>query len=158
LKIKLNPAREEAMKFNPGRPSSAMVVALLALFFAVGGNVVAYGLGRNSVHSRDIAPGAVRANDLGKFQLRTSSVLDLDKTAGDGIFAAAGGRAKCKPGEQLITGGSREQHGGETVIPHIQLMEEGPVPVERAWAVKWSSDLGGAASEDFVVYALCLVR
>jgi len=146
------------MKIKLGRPSLAMVVALLALFFAVGGNVVAFGLGRNSVHSRDIAPGAVRANDLGKFQLRTSGVLDRDSTAGDGNFAAAGGRAKCKPGEQLITGGSREQSGGESVIPRIQLVEEGPVPAERAWAVKWSSDLGGAASQDFVVYAVCLVR
>ncbi len=33
-----------------------MAVALLALFLALGGNVVAYGLGRNSIHSRDIAP------------------------------------------------------------------------------------------------------
>lgn len=82
------------MKIKPGRPSPAMAVALLALFFAVGGNVVAYGLGRNSVHSRDIAPGAVRASDLGKFQLRTSGVLDRDSGAGDGNFAAAGGRAK----------------------------------------------------------------
>ena len=47
------------MRFKLGRPSPAMAVALLALFLAVGGNVVAYGLGRNSVHSRDIAPGAV---------------------------------------------------------------------------------------------------
>jgi hypothetical protein len=147
------------MKINPRRPSPAMIVALLALFLAVGGNVVAYGLGRNSVHSRDIAPGAVRASDLGKFRFRTSSVLDFDRTAHDGNFAPAGGRAKCKPGEQLITGGSRQTSENEAfVIPHIQLVEEGPVPAERAWAVKWSSDLGGAASERFIVFAVCLVR
>lgn len=147
------------MKIKLRRPSPAMVVALLALFLAVGGNVVAYGLGRNSVHSRDIAPGAVRANDLGKFRLRTSGViLDRDSTAHDGTFAGAGGRAKCKQGERLITGGSQQRSGGETVTPYIQTVEEGPVPAEQAWAVKWASDLGGAASEHFVVVAVCLVR
>ena len=147
------------MKIKPRRPSSAMAVALLALFLAAGGNVVAYGLGRNSVHSRDIAPGAVRASDLGKFRFRTSNVLDLDRTAHDGNFAAAGGRAKCKRGEQLITGGSRQTSENESfVIPHIQLVEEGPVPAEQAWAVKWSSDLGGAAGQHFIVFAVCLAR
>lgn len=56
------------MKIKLGRPSPAMAVALLALFPAVGGNVFAYGLGRNSVHSRDIAPRAVKASELGHFR------------------------------------------------------------------------------------------
>lgn len=147
------------MKIKLKRPSPAMVVALVALFLAVGGNVLAYGLGRNSVHSRDIAPGAVRANDLAKFKLRAAKVIDRDTTAHDGGFASAFGRAKCKRGEQLIAGGSRQRSGSETfVTPHIEMVEEGPVPAERAWAVKWSSDLGGAAREHFVVFAICLVR
>jgi hypothetical protein len=147
------------MKIKLRRPSPAMLVALLALFLAVGGNVVAYGLGRNSVHSRDIAHGAVRASDLGKFRVRTSGpILDLDTTAHDGIYAGAGGRAKCKPGERLITGGSQQRSGGPSVTPYIRLVEEEPVPAEQAWAVKWASDLGGAASEQFEVVALCLAR
>lgn len=135
-----------------------MAVALLALFLAVGGNVVAYGLGRNSVHSRDIAPGAVRANDLGEFRLRTSGpILDRDATAHDGIYAEAGGRAQCKQGERLITGGSQAS-AGEAATPYMRIVDSGPVQAERAWQVRWASDMGGAAGEDFVVIALCLVR
>lgn len=146
------------MKINLRRPSPAMVIALLALFLAVGGNVVAYGLGRNSVHSRDIAPGAVRANDLGKFKFRKSGpIADRDTVAHDGIYAEAGGRAKCKRGERLITGGS-EASGGEAGTPYMRIVDQGPVPAERAWQVRWASDLGGAAGNDFVVVALCLVR
>ena len=141
------------------RPSPAMAVALLALFLAVGGNVVAYGLGRNSVHSRDIAPGAVRANDLGKLKLRTSvtPILDRDTVARDGIYAQAGGRAKCRRGEQLISGGSTA-NAGEAATPYMRIVDQGPVPAESAWQVRWASDLGGAAGQEFAVVALCLVR
>ncbi len=146
------------MKIRLRRPSPAMVVALLALFLAVGGNVVAYGLGRNSVHSRDIAPGAVRANDLGKFKFRKSGpIADRDTVAHDGIYAEAGGRAKCKRGERLITGGS-EATGGEAATPYMRMVDQGPVPAERAWQVRWASDMGGTAGREFVVVALCLVR
>jgi hypothetical protein len=146
------------MKNKLRRPSPAMAVALLALFLAVGGNVVAYGLGRNSVHSRDIAPGAVRANDLGKFKFRKSGpIADRDIVAHDGNYAEAGGRAKCKRGERLITGGS-EALGGEAATPYMRIVDQGPVPAERAWQVRWASDMGGAAGKEFVVVALCLVR
>lgn len=145
------------MKFKLRRPSPAMAVALLALFLAVGGNVVAYGVGRNSVHSSDIAPGAVKAADLGHFKLRKSGpILDPDPTAHDGNYTGAGGRAKCKRGERLITGGSSQT--GEAGTPYMRVVDEGPVPVEQAWRVRWASDTGGAASQDFVVVALCLVR
>lgn len=145
------------MKIKLGRPSPAMVVALLALFLAVGGNVVAYGLGRNSVHSRDIAPRAVKASDLGHFKLRRSGpILDPDRTAHDGTYVGAGGRAKCKRGERLITGGSEQT--GEAGTPYMRVVDEGPVPVEQAWRVRWASDMRRAASENFVVVALCLVK
>jgi hypothetical protein len=145
------------MKLKLRRPSPAMAVALLALFLAVGGNVVAYGLGRNSVHSRDIAPGAVRASDLGKFKFRKSGpIADRDTVARDGNYAEAGGRAKCKRGERLITGGS-EALGGEAATPYMRIVDQGPVPAERAWQVRWASDMGGAAGKEFVVVALCLV-
>jgi hypothetical protein len=146
------------MRIKLGRPSPAMAVALLALFLAVGGNVVAYGLGRNSVHSRDIAPGAVRANDLGKLKFRKSGPIpDRDTVAHDGIYAEAGGRAKCKLGEQLITGGS-SAISGERATPYMRIVDQGPVPAENAWQVRWASDMGGAAGREFTVVALCLVR
>ncbi|HYP55975.1 MAG TPA: hypothetical protein VEQ41_06705 [Solirubrobacterales bacterium] len=147
------------MKIKLKRPSPAMLVALLALFFAVGGNVVAYGLGRNSVHSSDIAREAVRANDLAKIKLRSGRVIDFDSTAHDGSSASAFGTAKCRRGEQLVGGGTRQRSGSETlVVPHISLREEGPVLSERAWTARWNSNVGGAAREHFIVFAMCLVK
>jgi hypothetical protein len=147
------------MKIKLKRPSPAMGIALIALFFAMGGNVVAYGLGRNSVHSSDIARGAVRANDLAKIKLRSGRVIDFDSTAHDVSYASAFGKAKCRRGEQLMGGGTRQRSGSETlIVPHIQLREEGPVLSERAWTARWSSNIGGAAREHFIVFAMCLKR
>ncbi len=142
------------MKIKLGRPSPAMAVALLALFLAVGGNVVAYGLGRNSVHSRDIAPRAVKASDLGSLRIRRAPIVDPDPIAHDGIYTGAGGRAHCKRGERLISGGSGQR--GETGTPYMRIVDEGPERVEGAWRVRWASDMGGAAAEKFVVVAYCL--
>ena len=142
------------MKIRLGRPSPAMAVALLALFLAVGGNVVAYGLGRNSVHSRDIAPRAVKASDLGSLRIRRGPIVDPDPIAHDGIYTGAGGRAHCKRGERLISGGSGQR--GETGTPYMRVVDEGPERAEGAWRVRWASDMGGAAAEKFVVVAYCL--
>jgi len=131
-----------------------MAVALLALFLAVGGNVVAYGVGRNSVHSRDITPRAVKASDLGTLRIRRGPIVDLDRTAHDGIYTGAGGRANCKRGERLISGGSEQT--GETGTPYMRVVDEGPVRAEGAWRVRWASDMGGAAAETFNVVAFCL--
>lgn len=141
------------------RPSPAMVVALLALFVALGGSAFAYGLGRDSVHSANIAPGAVKASDLGKLSLRSGKIVDSDTTAGDASFNFASGRAACKRGERLISGGLRLRSGGG-VFPgqHVSMVESGPVPKQREWAVTMNSDLGGAARKDFVVFAYCLAR
>jgi hypothetical protein len=139
------------------RPSPAMVVAMIALFVALGGSAFAYGLGRNSVHSVNIAPGAVRAGNLGKLSLRAGKIVDTDTTAGDGAFNPAFGHARCKQGERLISGGLR-LHSGGGVFPgqHVSMVESGPVPKQREWAVTMNSDLGGAARQDFTVFAYCL--
>jgi hypothetical protein len=141
------------------RPSPAMVVALLALFVAMGGSAFAFGLGRNSVHSANIAPGAVKASDLGKLSLRSGKIVDADTTAGDGNFNFASGHAACKSGERLISGGLRlRSDGGVFPGQHVSMVESGPVPKQREWAVTMNSDLGGAARKDFVVFAYCLAR
>lgn len=146
------------MKAKLPVPSPATVIALLALFVALGGT--AYGLSRNSVKSRHIAPNAVRASDLGALKLRTSPVRDTDATAGDGVFNLAYGRANCKRGEQLISGGVRLRDPGGVFggAQRVAMVESGPVPKFRQWAVTMNSDLGGAARQKFVVFAYCLVR
>jgi hypothetical protein len=145
------------MKIKKGRPSPAMIVALVSLFVALGGTAAAFTLGRNSVHSVNIAPGAVRASDLGKLTLRTGKIVDGDTTADDGAFNLARGHADCKRGERLISGGLRLRNSGG-VFPgqHVSMVESGPVPKQRQWFVTLNSDLGGAARKDFVVFAYCL--
>ena len=147
------------MKIKTHRPSPAMIVALIALFVALGGEAIAYGLGRDSVTSVDIAPGAVRAANLGRLNLRVGRIVDTDATADDGVFNYATGHAQCKRGERLISGGLRlRRSGGVFPGQHVSLVESGPVPKFRQWFVTLNSDLGGAARKDFVVFAYCLAR
>lgn len=144
------------MKAKLPVPSPATVIALLALFVALGGT--AYGLSRNSVKSRHITPSAVRAGDLAPLKLRTARVRDLDTTAGDGVFNVASGHAQCKRGEQLISGGVRARSTPTSGPLRIAVVDSGPVPKQRQWFVTMHSDLGGTARQQFVVFAYCLVR
>jgi hypothetical protein len=147
------------MKTKLKAPSPAMAVALLALFVALGGSALAYGLGRDSVRSVNIAPGAVRASDLGPLHLRFGRIVDTDTTAGDGVFNYARGHANCRRGERLISGGLRLRNsGGVLTGQNVSTIESGPVPKFRQWFVTLNSDLGGAARKDFVVFAYCLQR
>lgn len=111
------------------------------------------------MHSKNIAPGAVRSSDLGKTTLRFGKIHDTDTTALDGSFNIATGQAVCKKGERLISGGVRQIAGNPGLAgQHIWLVESGPVPSKREWFVKMNSDLGGAARQDFVPIANCLAR
>ena len=147
------------MKAKAHRPSASMAVALLALFVSLGGTAIAYGLGRDSVHSENIAPGAITAGALGKLNLRLGKIHDYDTTADDGIFNVASGHAQCRRGERLISGGLRlRKVGGGFPGQHVSMVDSGPVPKLRQWYVTLNSDLGGAARQDFVVFAYCLGR
>lgn len=144
------------MKTKLTRPSPSMVVALAALLFSLGGTASAFVLGRDSVHSANIASGAVRASDLGRLNFRPGKVRDTDNTAGDGQFNIAFGQARCKAGERLIGGSARAK-----VVPlsgpvRLVEIEEGMAPQENKYAAMWHSDLGGAAREQEVVFAYCL--
>jgi hypothetical protein len=144
------------MKAKLKPPSPGTVIALLALFVALGGTT--YGLTRNSVRSSDIAPNAVRASDLGPMKLRAGKIRDFDQTAGDGEFAFAGGRARCKRGEQLISGGLRYRKTPQQGPIRSAMVESGPITKTRQWSVSMYSDLGGAARRQFTVFAYCLVK
>jgi len=54
------------------RPSPAIVVALIALFLAMGG--VSYGLATGSIDSREIKNNTIRSNDIRNGQVRTQDV------------------------------------------------------------------------------------
>jgi hypothetical protein len=141
------------MKIKLHRPSPAMVVALLALFIALGGSALGYGLGRES--ARNAASASTRHH--ARYTLRSGKVIDTDTTAHDGLFNEAFGHAQCKHGERLISGGLRLRSGPGSVFPgqNVSMVESGPVPKFRQWFVSFNSDLGGAARKDFVVFAYC---
>lgn len=134
------------MKTISRRPSPAMLIALVGLFVALGGQAFGYGLGGDSA----------RPSSSGKYTLRAGKIADTDTTPGDGLFNVARGHANCKQGERLISGGVRVRGGNVFGGQQISMVESGPVPKKREWAVAMNSDLGGAARQDFVVFAYCL--
>ena len=144
------------MKIKLSRPSPAMVVAVIALFVALGGSAAGYSWGRASAGPTASASARHHAH----YRLRAGKIVDRDTTAHDGVFNDAEGHARCKRGERLISGGLRLRSGAGGVIPgqNVSMVESGPVPKLREWTVTMNSDLGGAARSDFVVFAYCLSR
>lgn len=66
------------------KPSPAMLVALLALFVALGGSsYAAVVLSKNSVRSKHIVKGNVKRSDLGKNAVNSSKVADASLLATD---------------------------------------------------------------------------
>jgi hypothetical protein len=134
------------MKARIPRPSPALVIAMIALFLSLGGSAIAV--------SRSGGHDAERASSRGKLTLRFGKIIDKDGTPFDGSPFFAIGHAICDKGERVISGGVRQRHGG-FVGQHIWIVESGPIPSKRGWYVQMSSDLGGAAREDFLVVANC---
>ncbi len=136
------------MKLRIPHPSPAMVVAMIALFVTLGGTAFAFSNSSNS--------GAVgRAGGRGNLSLRFGKLIDSDSTPFDGSSSYAIGHAICNKGERVISGGVRQVAGGAGMIPHISLVESGPIPKKRGWYVSMNSDLGGAARKDFLAVATC---
>lgn len=131
------------MKIKLRHPSPTMVVALLALFLALGGNALGLSVNRSGAGS--------------KYRLRAGKIVDRDTTAHDGVFNEAFGHAQCKRGERLISGGLRLRSFSGGVLPgqNVSMVESGPIPKLREWKVTMNSDLGGLARKDFVVFAYC---
>src|SRR5829696_5640652 len=69
---------------RPPRPSPAMLVALLALFVALGGSSYAViTLSKNSVASKHIKNGQVKGKDIGKNAVTSRKVKDFSLLAQD---------------------------------------------------------------------------
>ncbi len=137
-------------------PSPATILAIIALFVALGGT--AFAISRNSVGTREIKPRAIQAKNLGPMKLRWGKIVDFDSTAGDGIFNIASGEAHCRRGERLISGGVRARRSPVSGPLKVALVDSGPVTRRRQWFVTMNSDLGGAARKQFIVFAYCLTR
>ena len=143
------------MRIKLGRRSTTMV-ALVSLLCLFGGAEIASAAHRGGPAS-ERASGQQGHRD--QYKLRFGKLADTDTTAHDGVFALARGHATCRRRERLIAGGLRLHKGSADFIAgHFALVESGPVPKMRQWAVTASSDLGGEAHEDFLVVAYCLSR
>jgi hypothetical protein len=72
------------MNLRP-RLTYANVAATIALFLAIGGGTVyaAFGLGKNDVHSKNIAPKAVKTSDLAKDAVTSPKIKDGAVQAAD---------------------------------------------------------------------------
>src|ERR1700704_6366144 len=71
-------------RFRPHRPSASMVVALLALFVAVGGTgYAALSLPKNSVGSKQIRKNAVIASKVKKDAITSTKIKDGSLLVGD---------------------------------------------------------------------------
>lgn len=137
-------------------PSPATILAIIALFVALGGT--AFAISRNSIGTREIKPRAIQAKNLGPMKLRWGRVVDFDTTAGDGQFNIASGQAQCRRGERLISGGVRSRRSPESGPLKVALIDSGPVTKKRQWFATMHSDLGGAARKRFIVFAYCLTK
>jgi hypothetical protein len=135
------------MKLRIPFPSPAMAVAVIALFIGLGGTAFAFSNGSSSP--------AERAGGRTELTLRFGKLIDSDSTPFDGSSSYAIGHAICKKGERVISGGVRQVAGGAGMIPHISLVESGPIPKKRGWYISMNSDLGGAARKDFLAVANC---
>lgn len=137
-------------------PSPATILAIMALFVALGG--IAFAVTRNSIGTREIKPHAIQAKNLGPMKLRWGKVRDFDTTASDGQYDIASGHAQCRRGERLISGGVRTRNSPEAGPLKVAMVDSGPVTRKRQWFVTMNSDLGGKARRDFIVFAYCLAR
>lgn len=117
------------MRFIRSKLTFANVIALLALFVALGGSAYAIHLGKNAVKTKNIKDGAVTesklaggavsaaklsrgaigADSIGAIVLRTSSVPLPDNS---GLSTTA----YCNPGEKLLGGTARVNASGSTDV------------------------------------------
>ncbi len=129
------------MRFIRVKLTFSNVVALLALFIALGGSAYAFHLGKNAVKTKNIKNGAVTeaklanaavtASKLAAGAVKTPSVVvrTASKPLNDGSNAIT--RAECQPGEVAVGGGALSASQNSD----IQLMSLRPVKAGGASAL-----------------------
>jgi hypothetical protein len=160
------------MRFVRSKLTFANVVALLALFVALGGSAYAIHLGKNAVKTKNIKDGAVTeaklanaavtASKLAAGAVKTPSVVVRvdSKPLNDNSNAIP--QAHCQPGEVAVGGGGLSANQSSD----IQFMSLRPLQASGASAQ--DGDIPGAFSANFVngaggsgnttafAYALCM--
>ncbi len=160
------------MRFIQGKLTFANVVALLALFVALGGSAYAFHLGKNAVKTRNIKNGAVTeaklanaavsASKLAAGAVRTPTVVvrSASLPLNDGSNAIP--RADCHPGEVAVGGGGLTSDQ----TSDIQFMSLRPVlagganapdgATPTAMQVDYANPAGNSGNTTAIAYALCM--
>ena len=114
------------------------VMSTLAVVLVLGGGTAfaAYELGKNSVKSRNIAPGAVHASDIARKAVKR---LKIAPAAVDGsrLAGAAVGTAKIAGGavtaEKIADGDLDESKLAQSLKTKVNTVERGPLTRVDAW-------------------------
>jgi hypothetical protein len=165
------------------RLNSAHVIALIALFVALGGSAYAVTSGKNTVKSRSIAKGAVKTSDIANKAVSAAKLkpgaVPSSAIANNSIGApqlgnvvlrraqkplpdasGANAQASCRPGEQPISGGSDTTASDvfqlESVpsSPDSDGPKEGTSPV--GWQTAYYNPAGGVGDAVINAWVLCL--
>jgi hypothetical protein len=161
------------MRFIRSKLTFANVVALLALFIALGGSAYAIHLGKNAVKTKNIKNGAVTeakianaavtASKLAAGAVKTPSVVVRtdSKTLNDGTNVLP--TAVCQPDEVAVGGGALPSNDGNGDILFESLRplkaskanaSDGDTP--GAYQADFQNLAGGTGSITAFAYALCL--
>jgi hypothetical protein len=145
------------------RPSAAMVVALIALFAAMGG----VGYAAATIDSGDIVNNSIRSKDVHNRDLRAGDIKQTNSVTGPKLGSivvrtetvsvpsgdTAGAEATCQAGEQLISGGGRWD-GGMAPADAAALHTVHSYPVTNSWFARGYN--GTAGPRDYTAQAFCL--
>lgn len=133
-----------------GRPSGAMVVAVLALVVALGGTAVAGGL----IRLGDLSPGA-RTKTIGAGPL--TYVVGPTVTVSDGVQASS--TARCPTNLHVLGGGgvSSSPTNGEQMLNSSFPVDEsdGDTARDDAWRVDVDNFGPGVNGDTITAFAIC---
>jgi hypothetical protein len=136
---------------NSSWGKAALVVSVIALVAALVGG--AYGLGRSSVKTKNLANRAVKAAKLGQITERSKPIqMPADTTAGDGVVSLGSADVACRPGEKAISGGGA--YSGTDLTAEISLRSS--YRNGNAWHVAMTNDSG--EQQPGLAYVYCLQK
>ena len=142
------------MRFVRSKLTFANVVALLALFVALGGSAYAFHLGKNAVKTKNIkngavteaklANGAVNAAKLAAGAVKSPSVVVryASKPLNEGSNAIP--QAHCQPGEVATGGGADTSNVGDDV--HLNIVR----PLKASGGSASNGDTPGAYEANYI--------
>lgn len=136
----------------------AALVALIAAICTAGIASAGQSPAPRSTCTNTDCPTATAARAKHKRTVRYGRIVDTDNLAGDNQFHPASGKAFCKGGERVVTGGKQIISTAGLFGGSAKVSDGESAPITKrpvGWSVAFGSDLGGAARQDFRVVVVC---